>query len=302
MAVLLSLFAAICYGLSDFSAGVATRRTDPLFVCVVVEAASVLLSVAILPFTFAGPPSAGAVIWGLASGVGSAGGTFALYYGFGRGNLSVVGPLSAVAATALPALAGLAWGEHLTALAIAGVLAAFPAVWLVSLAPRRPGGRAVAPPPAGGGPQGDRPRRRARRALERGAPFGLAAGAGFALMFVALDRAGGHYGLFPVVVSQVMGLGMFSIAQLRVGHPRVWRWRTLTVPVVAGVSGGAATIFYFAATHVGLLVVVVVLTTLYPAVTVVLSRLFLRERLSIFRGLGLLLAGASTTMIIVGTY
>jgi drug/metabolite transporter (DMT)-like permease len=287
MAVLLSLCAAVCFGVSDFSAGIATRRTNALFVCLVVEASGLVFTLAVLPFTVTSTPSAAATLWGLVSGVGTAVGTFALYYGFGLANLNVVGPLSSVAATAFPAITGLALGERPHALVITGVLAAVPAVWLVSLEPQQ-SGSALA--------------QRRRAALQRGAVFGLVAGAGFALMFIALDRAGGDHGLIPVILGQLSALAIFSFAQMRTGFNGLPSWKSLGISTAAGISGCAAVILYFIATHVGLLVIAVVLTTLYPAVTILLARLFLREHLSILRGMGLALAGVATTLIIIGTY
>ncbi|HEY2052967.1 MAG TPA: hypothetical protein VGH14_03425 [Solirubrobacterales bacterium] len=76
--------------------------------------------------------SLGILLWGAASGVGSAGGTFALYRGLGGGEMSVVATLSGLLTAVIPVIVGLATGDSLTALAAIGILAAIPAIGLVS--------------------------------------------------------------------------------------------------------------------------------------------------------------------------
>lgn len=68
----------------------------------------------------------------------------------------------------------------------------------------------------------------------------------------------------------------------------------------AGVLGGAANLLFLLATGSGALAVTAVLTALYPAVTVLLAVLLLHERLSVVRGLGLLLAGIAVIAIVLG--
>jgi len=69
---------------------------------------------------------------------------------------------------------------------------------------------------------------------------------------------------------------------------------------VAGLTGGPGTIFFFLATHHGLLAVAAVITSLYPAVTIMLARVLVGERLTAIRLAGLTLAAASVALIAVG--
>ena len=77
-------------------------------------------------------PSLRAVAWGLASGLAGGAGTLMLYRGLARGQMSVVGPVSAVAAAGVPVAVGIALGERPGVLALAGVLVALPAIVLVA--------------------------------------------------------------------------------------------------------------------------------------------------------------------------
>jgi len=70
--------------------------------------------------------------------------------------------------------------------------------------------------------------------------------------------------------------------------------------LLTGVTGSGATIAYFFATQHGFLAITAVLTSLYPAITIGLARVLVHERLSAARLAGLILAGASVTLIALG--
>ncbi len=132
MGVILGLAAALLYGGSDFGGGLVSRRMGSLPVNVVGSAAAAVLAWAALG-VFGGPgPSVHAVAWGLASGLAGGAGTLILYRGLARGQMSVVGPVSAVAAAAMPVAAGIAMGERPPVLALGGIAVALPAIVLVA--------------------------------------------------------------------------------------------------------------------------------------------------------------------------
>src|SRR5580693_3048337 len=132
MGILLALAAALLYGGSDFGGGLASRRLGSLRVSVVGSAAATVLTWATLILVGGPGPSLRAVAWGLASGLAGGAGTLVLYRGLARGQMSVVGPLSAVGAAVVPVAAGVALGERPSLLSVAGVLVALPAIVLVA--------------------------------------------------------------------------------------------------------------------------------------------------------------------------
>lgn len=75
--------------------------------------------------------------------------------------------------------------------------------------------------------------------------------------------------------------------------------RAAGVAVLVGVLSVTATLLYFLATHAGLLTVVAVLASLYPAITVVLAALVLRERASLVQRIGLVAATAAVAMVTI---
>jgi drug/metabolite transporter (DMT)-like permease len=133
-----------------------------------------------------------------------------------------------------------------------------------------------------------------------GVVAGLIAGAGFALLFVGLNRAGSGTGLWPVATAQVAELAGAFVAAAVTGNLRLPGQQAGRLAVITGLTGSAATVLFFVATHHGFLAVTSVLTSLYPAVTIMLARVLLGERLTMLRLAGLCLAGACVALIAAG--
>lgn len=280
----LALLAALAYGSSDFAAGVAARRVAAVPVAVVSQTVGLLVIVAaVLIYPGAGP-SAGALTWGAISGVGVGVGTLALYQGLSVGAMSVVAPVSAVLAAALPAVVGLLGGETLPVSGLIGLVVGVVAIGLVS-ATSSPG------PTSGSG---------ASRRPWGAIGFGTLSGAGFALLFIALDRAGTHTGAWPILPSQAVALALTMALAVMRGHRPTRSWRpAVPLALFTGISGAAATLLFLIATGTGKLAVVAVITALYPAATVILARLLLAERWTRLQIVGLLAAAAAIALISV---
>src|SRR3954462_9899325 len=127
MGALLGLAAALAYGVSDYVAGVASRAHHFLWVSLLGMAAS-RAGAGVTVAVQGDRPVRSAVAWGSLSGIGTAVGTLGLFRGYGRGEMAVAGPLSALGAAAFPAIVGTLLGERLTRVALVGVLLAFPAI------------------------------------------------------------------------------------------------------------------------------------------------------------------------------
>ncbi len=275
-AVLLGLASAVAFGAADFLAGVLSRRTHFAVIGLISQVGATAGVWAVLPWFGGTGPSAMALGWGAASGLGGGVGSLALYRGLGHGQMNVVAPLSAVGGAALPALAGIALGERPSSVAFAGIVLALPALWLIA-----------------------RPADTARASTVAGVGDGLLAGAGFALLFIALDRAGDRSGLWPVAAGQLAALLVLAgfVLVRRPTWAGAGRRAAAGVAVLVGLLSVTATLLYFLATHAGLLTVVAVLASLYPAITVVLAALVLRERASLVQRVGLVAATAAVAMV-----
>jgi drug/metabolite transporter (DMT)-like permease len=258
------------------------------------EAVSVVVVGVALALLGAGPPGLRAVAWGGVAGLAGMAGALALYVGYRHAAFSVAGPLSAVGAAGFSVLAGLLLGERPTAFALTGIVLALPAIIGVSATARSASG----PPEDGGGPAPDP--RAARHRAELGVVYGLVAGACFALLFIGLDEAGSGSGLWPVFSGQILALAGVACVAAVTRDLRLPEARGGWLAALTGLMGSPATILYFVATHHGLLAVTAVITSLYPAVTILLARVLLGERLTAFRLGGLVLAAASVSLIAAG--
>jgi len=299
LAVLLALASAAGYGCSDFAAGLAARRASVLMVTFVATVCSLVLTLVVLPWGAGHAPSAAALGWGVAAGLGGMSGALALYLGFRHAAFSVAGPISAVSAAGLAVIVGVLLGERPPALSLAGIAVALPAIVLVSLTAAPPGetSDSATPDPAAPHP--------ATHRTWPGVAWGLAAGTGFALLFVGLNRAGSGAGIWPVfsgvaAESVVLACLVALTRGFRNILTDVRSSDTAVLALLTGVTGSGATIAYFFATQHGFLAITAVLTSLYPAITIGLARALVHERLSATRLAGLILAGASVTLIALG--
>lgn len=283
MSVLLGLLAAATYGSSDFLAGLVSRRLPPIVVAAVAAALCLLVGLIAIVFYPGDGLSGKVLLWGAASGVGSAGGTVALYRGLGGGEMSVVATLSGLLTAVIPVIVGLATGDSLTTLAAIGILAAIPAIGLVSWS----GG--------GGGAAGS------------GAIWGILAGLGFGFLFVGYDRAGSDSGAWPLLVAEgvatllTAGPALVALRRRGGGASSLRDRRGLGLLLAVGLLAGAANLSFIVANHHGELAVVAVLTALYPGFTVILARVVLGERWSSAQKLGLVTALVATFLVSLGS-
>ncbi|GAA1930315.1 EamA family transporter [Nocardioides hwasunensis] len=272
MAVLLSLAAALAYGLSDFVGGLASRRTSAWPVAFV-GAATALVGSVLLTVVTDGSPARTDLWWGALAGVGTGTGGAFLYRGLAAGRMGVVAPISAVGAALLPVCVGVATGERPALLVWLGIAAAVPGIWLVS---REPGGA------------GD---------LAAGIVDGVLAGLGFGLLFAAMGQVPASAGLAPLAVAQAVGTVCVAVTATLLGGAWVPRHRSEAWGVLAGALAIGATVAFLLATQSGLLTVASVVTSLYPALTIGLAAVVLRERVHASQGWGLVLCGVAVALV-----
>jgi drug/metabolite transporter (DMT)-like permease len=282
MSVLLALGAAIAYGLSDFIGGVASRRTTvwPVALTACLGAA---LGTVVLALFVPGDPSGADFAWGALAGVGSGVGTAFLYRGFARGRMGVVAPVSAVGAALLPAALGVATGERPTTIVWVGILVALPGIWMVSREP--------APLDA---------HTDATATSAEGLLDGVLAGLGFGLLFAALGQVPEGAGFWPVAGNQAVSLLAVAVSAWLLGGNPVPRRRDDWWGLSAGILATLAVLGFLLARQQGLLSVAAVLTSLYPAATVLLATLVLHERLHRGQSIGLLLCAVSVVCVALG--
>jgi drug/metabolite transporter (DMT)-like permease len=275
VALLLALASAVLWGGSDFLGGLASRRATAQAVVFGSQASGLVVLVLLLPW-FGGSASAADLWLGAAAGASGGAGLVIFYRAMAGGVMSVVAPTTGVCAAAVPVLTGVAFGERIGAAAAVGIVLALIAVLLVAAEGGLSSLRAVRP--ASLGPA-------------------LIAGVLFGLFFVLLHHTHPGAELAPLVSARAASV-------LLVGAAALAGRRSLRVPrgalpmvAIAGIADMTANALYLIATQHGQLAITGVLASLYPASTVLLAQVVLRERLVRTQAVGVAAAVAAVVLI-----
>jgi drug/metabolite transporter (DMT)-like permease len=277
MSILLSLFAAASYGLGDFNGGIFSRRGGAWAVSLVAQLAGTALVLVLVAFD-GGSPTRADLAWALVAGVGNGFGTAFLYRGLSSGRMGVVAPVSGVGAVLVPVVVGVLTGERPGAVVWVGVLIALPAIWLVSREPSTGSGQGTG----------------------SGILDGVLAGLGFGTLFAALAQIPEEAGFLPLALNQLVAGGAIIAVALVLRQDWVPRNRYALGGAISGALGALATGLFQVATHHGYLTVAAVITSLYPAFTVLLAATVLREHVHRTQAIGLVLCAGAVVLVAAG--
>jgi drug/metabolite transporter (DMT)-like permease len=273
-AILLALGSSVAYGLTDFLGGIAARRAHIFLLGAITQPFGLVILLVIAPLV-GGTMTSEVWFWGAVSGVGGAFAYVLLFRALAMGPMSVASPISALVAVVLPVLAGVAFGERLPVLGWLGIAMGMLAVLMVSQVHE------------------DAPHPTSLRLLL----LSFGAGVFISIFLVALERAPADSGLWPLVVVRIVTSVLLISAAL--GSRVIARpGRDVAVLAVAStVLDVGATAMFMLATREGLLTVVAVITALYPAATVIMARMVLKEHLQALQRWGLGLAAVSVAVL-----
>lgn len=275
MEIILALGAASVYGIADYCGGRASRTVAPMVVTFVGQCGGFAFLLAITLASNAILPPLSDWIWGGIAGFIGAAGLLAFYRAMGSGYMTVVAPVSAVTATAIPVIVGLATGERPGVLALLGIPVAVVAIALVSDV------------------MGPDHRRAPRIVLV----MAFVGGCAFGSLFVILGHTNSDGGLWPVVAMRFTSIPfMFVVMKFRRQTISSARPR-LAVILASGILDSAANGLYLLAVRQGLMSIVATINSFYPASTLLLATRIDKEKVHRSQAVGLLLAGASLAMI-----
>ena len=275
---------AFGYGISDFVGGMASRRVSALRVVLVSYPVAMVLLTVIALFV-GGHVSAPAVLWGSLCGIGQAFGIWWFYAALGAGPISVVSPLTALLVSGVPVGVGLALGERPAGIALVGIVLAFVAVVLVSRQARH---------------EDNAPFSKPHRFTAKIAWLTLGSGLAFGMNFVLIAQAPVDAGIWPLVFARLAASSLVVIIALFSGHLSVPTGVPLRLALFAGVVDTIANVAMLLAVQSSLLSLAAVVMSLYPAATVALAMVVLKERLTRWQAVGLVLALLAVGMIATG--
>ncbi len=275
MAAALALAAALSYGLSDFFGGILSK-TRSVWMVTTASQLTAAAATAIIALAAPGEPGPADFAWGAAAGIAGAIGISALYRGLSRGRMGVVAPISGTGAALVPMVVGLASGDNPSPLAWTGIVLAFPAIILV--------------PQAGG----------ERAPTATGAGYGVVAGLGFGALFALIGQIGTDAGFLPLALTQLVVAATVASVAIALHQPWAPRGRGLAPVFAFGLLGTAALVCFLLATRAGMLTIVSVIAALYPASTVAMAAIVLREHIGLVQFLGLGLAATAVVLVTLG--
>lgn len=279
MAVALALLSALAYGVSDYIGGRASRTRSPLVITLTAELCLAGMVVVAVPLIEGGLPDDARVWWGAAGGAAGSIGVLWLYRSLSTGSMTVAAPVTGVVSAVVPVAAGLALGERPGPGVAVGVAVAIVAVALI------------------GGIVGALHQPVAPLTVLHAA----AAGSMFGLMFVTFSRTG-ETGLWPLVTARfasVPVLVTFYAVARRQGRVNPLDRGVLVPGLTVGILISLASGLYLLSTREGLLAVVAVLVSLYPAATIGLAMGFDGERATRWQVVGMALAALGVGLITI---
>lgn len=286
MAYLLALGSAVLYGAADFTGGLATRRAGTIPVVVLSQASGLILLALTLPLLPSASPSRADLLWGAAAGLTGGIGVALLYRALAIGIMAVVAPTTAVCAVAIPVVVSVLLGERPVPLAVAGIGLGIASIVLVSQqrSAEQPGSSHDSSP-----------------ATHRsGVGIALASGILIGFFFLTLARTKSDAGMWPILVARTVSVMLF-------GTVAIGRRISLRMPAamaalatLCGFIDMLANALYLLASRQGPLSIVVTLSSLYPASTVLLARVVLGERLNRWQVFGVGCALAAVVLIVSG--
>ena len=276
MAPAYALLASLAWGVGDFMGGLKSRVLPALVVMGISQPFGLAALAIAVAVRGTGPPGP-EVAWAALASVFGTFGLVAFYRGMAAGTMSVVVPLAAVA-SGIPVIWGLAHGDHVSFLQELGFVAAL-----------------------GGGLMASLERGGERARFAAGTGWAILALVGFGFYYIPLHASATHDWLWPSLIFRSVSVTLvWSALLLTRARVRGVRPHLLALSAIGLLDTGGNTLFAAASSSHGLLSVVSVLASLYPAVTVMLARFVLGERVERTQDLGVLVTLVGVVLISAG--
>ena len=267
LVVFFGLLAAASWGAGDFSGGFASKKANVFSVVLIVQTVGVFLLAASAYLMGEEIPGISGIIWGAVAGIFIGIALLALYHGLSQGKMGFIAPISAVVAASVPVLYG-AFYEGLPAThQMAGFLFALVAVWLIAGENNGIG-----------------------KIQFHDLMFPLIAGIGFGIFFISIDHVSETAVYWPLAVARAAAVLMVLGFIVVKGSISVPSRGILPIIVLAGIFDTGGNTFFALASQAGRLDIASITSSLYPAGTVLLAWLILKEKMAIRQWTGVLLA------------
>lgn len=282
LTVLVGLSSALVFGAADFLGGLSAKRIGALLATPIAAATGLVALVLAYP-VLGGAWSAEAVLLGALSGVAGAAAIGLLYACLAIGPMSILSPLTAVVSAIVPLTVGLARGERLGPIGYVALGIALVAVVLVGFVPEKG----------------------AVRPSLKGILMAIGSGVAIGAFLIIIDATPDESGIVPLILNRGTNaalmfavLGVVTLVAVRRGveRPAIVR-RGIQLAIACGVVDVIANVGLLVGVRIGELSIMSVLTAMYPAGTIILAAVVLKERIAIVQYVGLALAIAAGAML-----
>ena len=282
-AVALALLSSLIFGVSDFMGGLASRRASVLRVTGVSSVVGFSLMAITLPI-LGGVWSRDALFWGAISGVLSCVVFATLYKCLAIGPMGILSPIIAVVGASMPVFFAVIVGESVSLLGWIGIALALGSVVTISLAFDSAHHRPTA----------------------RGLVLAVACGLSFGVFLIVLSSAPEDAGSIPIVINRAITAVFFFTAMLITVYSKrgtgggirsVLYTRIFPLALLTGALDTTANLLFLYASHLGMLSLVAVIASLYPATTVLCARFILKERMTRTQLSGLGVAAVAVSLL-----
>ncbi len=277
ISILFGALSALSWGTGDFAGGLISRRVGPYRAALYGEAFGLVFLFGAALYFHEAATGWNQLLLSAIAGLGGAFGMLILYYAMGRGQMSIVAPVSALFTALLPVAAGAVIDGFPSLAKLAGFIVALAAIWMIA--------------------QEEGEKHALMRLSDLRLP--LLAGLCFGLYFILIHEATRQTTLWPMIFAR--SAGTLTVAVVVLARRDSWRVQRPVWPLIAlnGVLDVGGNAFYILAGQAGRMDVAAVLSSLYPGATVLLAWLILKERISPIQKLGILAALAAIVLMTI---
>lgn len=274
LGAIFALTSAMIWGSGDFSGGLATRRSHQVQVLALASLSGLVALAALALVRQEAFPGLVGVGWSALAGVAGALGIASLYHGLSVGNAALVAPTAGVVGALVPVLFGAMVSGLPGTNQQLGFGLGLVGIWLVTQTPVVPG-----------------------MPIRQGLGSAILAGIGFGGFFVLIAQV--ENGLFftPLVIAKLMAL-LLALGLLAVRGLAFPSLRANPLGLLAGVLDAGGNVFYLIAREYTRLDVAAVLSSMYPAATVLLAGVLLQEQINRLQWLGVVVCICAVALIV----
>jgi len=262
LGTIFALISATTWGSGDFSGGLAARKSHKYQVLMLAALSGMVMLVVCALLWGEGFPSRNSIFWGAMAGAAGALGMAALYYALSLGHTASIAPTSAITCAASPVLFGILTSGLPKYTQLGGFVVAILGLWLVSKSPQ-----------AG------------EKTFKEGMAMAFLSGIGFGGFFIFIAQVDKNQVFAPVFIARTVTF-LIALLMLQLRHIPAPRLTSNPVAILAGILDTSGNIFYLLATQYTRLDVAAVLSSMYPAGTVFLAAIILKEKVAVTQWVG----------------